>query len=84
MNSVSTNMNWIRPAHLMVHIKIWKSINQIEGSNWQDQLFGRTGNQQQYNISVSGGTKSTKFNISYARTMKRVSCEVLEYSKNNN
>lgn len=45
-------------------LEIYKS---IEGSNWQDQLFGRTGNQQQYNISVSGGTKSTKFNISYAR-----------------
>ena len=44
---------------------IWKS---VEGSNWQDELFGRTGIQQIYNLSVSGGSKDTKFNVSYSRT----------------
>ena len=44
---------------------IWKSVT---GRNWQDELFGRTGLQQIYNLSVSGGSKDTKFNISYSRT----------------
>ena len=44
---------------------IWKS---VAGSNWQDELFGRTGLQQIYNLSVSGGSKETKFNVSYSRT----------------
>ncbi len=44
---------------------IWKS---VDGSNWQDELFGRTGIQQIYNLSVSGGSKDTKFNVSYSRT----------------
>ena len=61
-------------------LEIYKS---IEGSNWQDQLFGRTGNQQQYNISVSGGTKSTKFNISYARNDEKSIMRGSGYSKNN-
>ena len=46
-------------------LEIWKS---KEGTNWQDDLFGRSGLQQIYNLSVSGGTKEIKFNISYSRT----------------
>lgn len=46
-------------------LDIWKS---VEGSDWQNELFGRTGLQQMYNLSVSGGTKDTKFNVSYSRT----------------
>jgi len=46
-------------------LEIWKS---KEGTNWQDDLFGRSGLQQIYNLSVNGGSKETKFNISYSRT----------------
>ena len=46
-------------------LDIWKS---VEGSDWQNELFGRTGLQQMYNLSVSGGSKDTKFNVSYSRT----------------
>lgn len=46
-------------------LEIWKSKH---GTDWQDELFGRTGLQQIYNLSVNGGTKETKFNISYSRT----------------
>ncbi len=42
---------------------VWKS---IEGQDYQDQIFGNTGNQQQYNLSVNGGNKFVKFNVSYA------------------
>lgn len=44
-------------------LDIWKS---VKGSDYQDEIFGRTGHQTNYNVNVSGGSKSLKFNISYA------------------
>lgn len=44
-------------------LEIWKS---IEGNDFQDEIFGRTGNQTQYNVNVSGGSKDLKYNVSYA------------------
>lgn len=41
-----------------------------EGNNWQDMLFGRTGTQKTYDISVNGGTKKFKYNVSYAHVGK--------------
>ncbi|MEQ3140088.1 TonB-dependent receptor [Bacteroides ovatus] len=61
-------------------LEIYKS---IEGNNYQDQLFGRTGNQQQYNLSISGGTKQTKYNISYARNDEKSIMRNSGFSKNN-
>lgn len=54
-----------------------------KGTNWQDEVFGRTGNQQSYNISVSGGSKSTKFIISYARNDEKSIMIGSGFSKNN-
>ena len=59
---------------------IWKSVT---GRNWQDELFGRTGLQQIYNISVSGGSKETKFNVSYSRTDDKSIMMGSNFSKNN-
>lgn len=61
-------------------LEIWKSKS---GNNWQDQLFGRTGLQQIYNLSVSGGTKETKFNISYSRTDDKGIMENSDFTKDN-
>ena len=36
---------------------IWRS---VDGFDYQDEMFGRTGNQQQYNINVSGGSKELR------------------------
>jgi TonB-linked SusC/RagA family outer membrane protein len=44
-------------------LDIWKSVS---GTDYQDEIFGRTGNQVQYNLNVSGGTKDVKYNVSYA------------------
>lgn len=44
-------------------LDIWKSVS---GTDYQDEIFGRTGNQTNYNVNVSGGSKTLKFNISYA------------------
>lgn len=46
-------------------LEIWKS---VKGYDYQDEIFGRTGNQSQYNVNVSGGTKETKFSITYAHS----------------
>lgn len=61
-------------------LEIWRS---FEGNDFQDQLFGRTGNQQQYNVNVSGGTKETKFNISYARNQEKSIMLGSGYAKDN-
>lgn len=35
-------------------------------NNWQDQVFGRTGHTFNHNLSISGGSEKTKFNMNYA------------------
>ena len=47
---------------------LWKS---AEGTDYQDEMFGRTGNQQQYNINVSGGTKQMTYSVSYAHNEEK-------------
>lgn len=49
-------------------LDIWKS---IEGNDFQDEIFGRTGNQTQYNVNVSGGTKDIKYSVSYAHNEEK-------------
>lgn len=44
-------------------LDLWKS---MPGTDYQDEIFGRTGNQAQYNVNVSGGSKQVKYNVSYA------------------
>ena len=61
-------------------MEIWKS---VKGNNWQDDLFGRTGLQQIYNVAVNGGTKETKYNISYARTDDKSIMKASDYTKDN-
>ena len=48
---------------------IYSELNQlhgIEGKNWQDMIFGRTGKQRNIDLSVAGGDKKFNYNISYA------------------
>lgn len=61
-------------------LDIWKS---VKGNDWQDELFGRTGLQQIYNVSVSGGSKDTKFNMSYSRTDDKSIMLSSDYKKDN-
>ena len=61
-------------------LEIWKS---VEGNDWQDQLFGRTGVQKQYNANVSGGTKDFKYNVGYARNDETSIMRGSGYSKDN-
>lgn len=47
---------------------IWRS---VDGFDYQDEMFGRTGNQQQYNINVSGGSKELQYSVSYAHNEEK-------------
>ena len=38
----------------------------IEGNDWQDQTFGRTGNTFNHNININGGSENIKYAFSYA------------------
>lgn len=59
---------------------IYKS---IAGADYQDEIFGRNGNQQQYNLNVSGGNKQLKYNVSYARTDEKSIMLGSGYTKDN-
>jgi TonB-linked SusC/RagA family outer membrane protein len=61
-------------------LDIWKSVS---GNDYQDQIFGNTGLQQQYNVSVSGGSKDTKFSVSYNRANENSIMRGSGYSKDN-
>ncbi|MCC8174361.1 MAG: SusC/RagA family TonB-linked outer membrane protein [Odoribacter sp.] len=40
----------------------------IKGTDWQDEVFGRHALQQNYNVSISGGTKASRYNLSLTHT----------------
>ena len=61
-------------------LDIWKS---IEGRDYQDEVFGRTGFQKQYNVNVSGGSKELKFNIGFSHNDEESIMYGSGYSKNN-
>ena len=61
-------------------LDIWKS---VEGSDYQDEIFGRTGLQKQYNASVNGGSKEIKFNIGFSHTDEESIMLGSGYAKNN-
>jgi len=35
-----------------------------KGTDWQDELFGSSGNSQQHSLSITGGTDKTKMSLS--------------------
>ena len=38
----------------------------VEGNDWQDTMYGRTGNTFNHNINITGGTDQIKYAFSYA------------------
>ncbi len=58
----------------------WKGMT---GHDYQDEIFGRTGNQQQYTVNVSGGSKKLQFNVAYAHNGEKSIMLGSGYSKNN-
>lgn len=61
-------------------LEIWKS---VEGRDYQDELFGRTGLQKQYNVNVSGGSKEIKYNVGFSHNDEKSIMLGSGYAKNN-
>ena len=61
-------------------LDIWKS---VEGTDYQDELFGRTGSQRQYNVNVSGGSKDVKFNVDFSHSDETSIMIGSGYARNN-
>tara|TARA_R110002050_G_scaffold300779_1_gene472593 strand:+ start:14213 stop:17710 length:3498 start_codon:yes stop_codon:yes gene_type:complete len=40
---------------------------QMKGTDWQDEVFGKTGTSMYHNLAFSGGSKISKYNISLTR-----------------
>lgn len=62
--TTSSNSSFIGMYGLWEDLDIYKS---KKGINWQDRLYGNTGLQQNYNLGLSGGDKTLKYNLSYTR-----------------
>ncbi len=59
---------------------IYKSIN---GSDWQDEVFGRTGSTFNNNISITGGSEKVSYNFSYNRIDDKAIMMESDYYRNN-
>ena len=53
------------------------------GTNWQDETFGRTGFQQNHSVALSGGTKQLKYNFSYTNLSDKAIMAMSDYNRNN-
>ena len=57
--------------------------NYKNGTNWQDETFGRTGFQQNHSVALSGGTKQLKYNFSYTNLSDKAIMAMSDYNRNN-
>ena len=55
----------------------------IEGNNWQDQVFGRTGHTFNHNLSINGGSAKTKFAFSYAHMDDKAIMQDSDFKRDN-
>ena len=55
----------------------------IEGNNWQDQVFGRTGHTFNHNLSINGGSDKTKFAFSYAHMDDKAIMQDSDFKRDN-
>ena len=61
-------------------IDLYKSMN---GTDWQEKVFGRTGTQQSHSVSLTGGTEKASFNASYNRVDDKAIMLGSSYSRDN-
>lgn len=44
----------------------WQSYAGVEGTNWQKEIYGRTGNVQSHDLGIRGGTDKMNYSFNYA------------------
>lgn len=55
----------------------------MQGTDWQDEMFGRTGTSKYHNLAFSGGSKSFKYNISLTQNDEKEVMLGSGYSRTN-
>jgi TonB-linked SusC/RagA family outer membrane protein len=61
-------------------LDIYKS---VKGRNWQREVFGRSAQQQFYNVGVNGGSKAARFNLGLTRNKEESIMLGSGYERNN-
>jgi TonB-linked SusC/RagA family outer membrane protein len=61
-------------------LDIYKS---IKGTDWQKEVFGRSAQQQYYNVGLNGGSKTTRFNLGLTRNKEESIMLGSGYERNN-
>ncbi|HCU45063.1 MAG TPA: TonB-dependent receptor [Sphingobacterium sp.] len=57
--------------------------DQVKANDWQDLVFGRTGNVFNQNISLSGGSDNTKYTLSHTFIKDKAIMEMSGYQRQN-
>ena len=57
--------------------------NYVNGTNWQDETFGRTGFTQNHTLTLSGGSEKLKYNASYSRIEDKAIMAMSAYQRDN-
>lgn len=65
------------------NIRDFDLYQETAGTNWQKEIFGRTGTNMYHNVSFAGGTKITKYNISLTRNDEKEIMLGSGYSRTN-
>ncbi len=55
----------------------------MKGNNWQDQIYGRTGNVFSHDVSIRGGGKKLTYSLSYANFKQKAIMILSDYDRNN-
>lgn len=56
---------------------------EIEGNDWQEQTFGRTGFTFNHSLSINGGTENTKYNFSYGHMNDKAIMQLSGFKRDN-
>lgn len=64
----------------------WQDIDlyrEIEGNNWQELTFGRTGNMFNNNLSVMGGSDKIRYSVNYTNVNDKAIMEMSSFKRDN-
>lgn len=68
-------------------IGTWNNLSGIAGTipttDWQDEVYGRTGNTFSQNLSISGGTEKLRFNFGYSHIDEKAILETSKFKRDN-
>lgn len=65
---------------------LWEDYDQyigMEGNNWQEQIYGNTGNVQTYDLSIRGGSEKVNYNFNYGYYDENTIMESSDFKRNN-